>query len=56
MIVNENSKGINHSSQEIDRSVSVLENLVKDTERLVNLPEEQGIAYRQWLENSFLPQ
>ena len=32
------------SSREIDRSISVLENLVKNTERLVNLPEEQRIA------------
>ncbi len=44
MIVNENSNGINHSSQEIDECISVLETLVKDTKRLVNLPEEQRIA------------
>ena len=44
MIVNENSNGSNHSSQEIDQCISVLENLVKDTEQLVNLPEEQRIA------------
>lgn len=44
MIVNENSNGINHSSGEIDRCISILENLVKDTERLVNLPTEQRIA------------
>jgi len=41
---NENSDGINYSSGEIDRSISVLENLAKDTERLVNLPKEQRIA------------
>ena len=44
MIINENSNGIKPSSEEIDRSVSVLENFVKDTDRLVNLPEEQRIA------------
>ncbi len=44
MIVNENSTGINHSSREIDQCISVLENLAKDTEQLVNLPEEQRIA------------
>ena len=44
MIVNENNNGIKPSSEEIDRSVSVLANLAKDTERLVNLPEEQRIA------------
>jgi len=32
------------SSREIDRSISVLENLAKNTQRLVNLPEEQRIA------------
>ncbi|MCH8020839.1 SDR family oxidoreductase [candidate division KSB1 bacterium] len=41
---NEEDNGSNHSSEEIDRCISVLENLVKDTERLVNLPEEQRIA------------
>ncbi len=30
--------------KEIDHCISVLENLVKDTQRLVNLPEEQRIA------------
>ena len=44
MIENENSNGINHSSEEIDQCISVLENLAKDTQRLVNLPEEQRIA------------
>ena len=32
------------SSEESDRSISVLENLLKDTEQLANLPEEQRIA------------
>ena len=44
MILNENSNGIKPFSREIDQCISVLENLVKDTERLVNLPEEQRIA------------
>ena len=44
MMVNENGNGIKPSSAEIDRSVSVLENLAKDTEQLVNLPTEQRIA------------
>jgi len=56
MIVNENSNGRKPSSKEIDRCVSILENLVKDTEQLVNLPEEQRIACREWPENYFLPQ
>ena len=30
--------------EEIDRCISVLENLAKDTEQLVNLPKEQRIA------------
>ncbi len=30
--------------KEIEQCISVLENLVKDTERLVNLPEKQRIA------------
>ena len=41
---NEEDNGIKPSSEEIDRSISVLENLVKDTQRLVNLPKEQRIA------------
>ena len=41
---NEEDNGINHSSAEIDHCISVLENLVKDTEWLVNLPKEQRIA------------
>ncbi len=41
---NENSNGVNHSSRELDQCISVLEKLVKDTQRLVNLPEEQRIA------------
>ena len=44
MIINENSNGINHSSEEIDQCISVLKNLAKDTQQLVNLPEEQRIA------------
>ena len=48
---NEEDNRIKPSSEEIDRSVSVLENLVKDTEPLVNLPEEQRIALLKWLEN-----
>ena len=44
MIVNENSNGIKSSSAEIDECISVLENLAKDTQQLVNLPEEQRIA------------
>ncbi len=41
---NEEDNGINPSSQEIDQCISVIENLVKDTQRLVNLPTEQRIA------------
>ena len=44
MIENENSNAIKPSSEEIDRSISVLETLVKDTKRLVNLPKDQRIA------------
>ena len=40
----ENSNWSNHSFAEIDRCISVLENLLKDTEQLVNLPEKQRIA------------